>query len=129
MAMGSGASGMSGGGAGELPERARVFTVAAWVMLPMFLVSVALGGIVGKLLLTAVDLKEGQLLGEAGGIGWLLLAVTLLIAVAPLIAGIGLARKALGEGAGTSAKVSMGVNGLLLVLFAGSSLAQQIIHS
>lgn len=121
-------SGASGPGRGELSDRARVLTIASWAMLPMFLVTVSVGAIIGKILVAATGLKEGQLLSEAGVTGWLLLILVLIIAVLPLMGGVWLSLKASREGAGAAARAATVVNALLLLAFAGPSLAQQFMR-
>jgi len=86
----------------------------SWAMLPLLLVSFVLAYGAGALFMHALDVPETGLLSTAGVAGWLAALVVVAVGVAPLMAGVLLARRALRLGAGRAALVPLFVNGLLL---------------
>jgi len=86
----------------------------SWAMLPLLVVSLALAYGGGTLLMRALDVPEGELLTTAGLAGWLAALLVLAVSVAPLVAGVLLARRAVQQGAGRAGLVPLFVNGLLL---------------
>jgi hypothetical protein len=117
--------GASGSGQDDLPDRAKVFTVASWVMLPMLIVSFGVGYAIGVMLMGALGVHEGQVLAHAGALGWLAAALVLLIGVAPVAAGVYLGRRAMREGAGGPAKAALIVNGIVLTYLVVVQVLQQ----
>jgi len=97
-----------------LPPAAHRLVRWSWGMLPLLVPSFVLAYGAGTLLMHALGVPETDLLSTTGVAGWLAALLVLAVAVAPLAAGVLLARRALRVGAGRAALVPLFVNGLLL---------------
>jgi hypothetical protein len=86
-------------------------------MVPFLLVSGAIGGIVGFVLLGMKDLEGSEPMSEQGAWGWMVFAVSTLILMVPMIVGIVLGARARKLGERRLGTIGMSVCGAILVAY------------
>jgi hypothetical protein len=86
-------------------------------MVPLLLVSGAVGGIVGFVLLGMKDLEGSEPMSEQGAWGWMVFALSTLILMVPMIVGIVLGVKAGKLGERRLGTIGVAVCGAILVAY------------
>lgn len=100
-------------------RRDRGHTLGVWslLMVPLLLVSGAVGGIVGFVLLGMKDLEGSEPMSEQGAWGWMVFALSTLILMVPMIVGIVLGVKARKLGERRLGTIGVAVCGATLVAY------------
>jgi hypothetical protein len=96
-------------------ERGRRLATRSLLMLPMLLLTAAVGAFVGFWLLSRHDLEGSEPMSAQGGYGWMVWAVTTAIFLAPAAVGLVLGLRARRHGAGLRGTLGVALNGLILL--------------
>jgi hypothetical protein len=126
-ASGTPGAGTPGAGPDEPPKQAKVLAVAAWLMLPLLIVSFGVGYALGVTFMGVLNVPAGGLLVHAGLSGRLAAVLVLVVGVLPVAAGVYLGRRAVREGAAGTAKAALVVNALVLTYLVVVHVVQQIV--
>ena len=108
-------SGITSHQASTGPSRGHTLGVRSLLMLPLLLVSGAVGGVVGFILLGFKNLEGSEPMSEQGAYGWMVLAVSTLLLMTPMIVGVVLGAKARKQGERRLGTIGMVIDGAILV--------------
>jgi hypothetical protein len=129
---GRGPAGMGAPGADQDDQDADIRQVRrlirrSWWALAFLFGTFPLAFALGSILMSLLDVPEGELLSTAGALGWLAALLVLAVEVIPLVAGVTLALRARRLGAGPSANAPLTVHAVLLAGLLTTQLLQLIL--
>ncbi|MGE5227551.1 MAG: hypothetical protein ACM3OO_11815 [Planctomycetaceae bacterium] len=108
------------------PDRGHQLAVWSLAMIAFLVISAAVGGIVGWVLLSSQGLEGSEPMSEQGTIGWVAFGLSTAIFMAPMVVGVVLGAKARKLGERRLGTIGMVVDGVILLGYPAVAIANTI---